>query len=380
MGCGTVFKLTPSAGKWKFNVVHTFELTDGANPYTDLLLDSAETLYGTTLNGGSKGLYGLGVAFKLSQSGKSWAETLLHSFDVKDGFRPSALISDVNGNLYGTASEGGIIGCNEQGCGVVFKITPQQRIGRPQQQQRSADLVIEITVATSQLHSLRVFSGTALISQLGTRGAIISSCSIARGCFCSGRQRHCLPWPQGRDCFTCSPKAWREESAEECSPRWTHFSWSVDRGCQLIRRHPQHLLMSFEYFGHVRDSEQVLQTLIQVDELQFALLPSRRQVNAYDRTETGTIHVGDIGQIQHDALAFRDEIPHCGLEHSRTGRCDPSDAMYESFLRSSHCFELQFWNWNWICGHGDLLGWKYQLNDSSTGELPFGAENQPNRA
>jgi len=89
--------------------------------------------------------------------------------------------------------------------------------------------------------------------------------------------------------------------------------------CQLIRSHAQHLLVSFEYLSHIRDSEQFLHTLVQVDELQFALLPSRREVNAYDRPETGTIHVGDISQIQHDALALWDEIPHRSLEHSRTG-------------------------------------------------------------
>jgi hypothetical protein len=37
--------------------------------------------------------------------------------------------------------------------------------------------------------------------------------------------------------------------------------------CPLIWGHPQHLLVSFEYLCHIRDPEQVLHTLAQVDQL-----------------------------------------------------------------------------------------------------------------
>jgi uncharacterized repeat protein (TIGR03803 family) len=120
-GGGTIFRLDSTG---KFRVLHTFTGgAGGADPFAGLVRDSAGNLYGTTYQGGGGGatcqtfLGGCGTAFKLSHAGTF---TVLHSFTGgKDGgwlFAP--LVLDTKGNLYGTATIGGI------GDGTVFKITP----------------------------------------------------------------------------------------------------------------------------------------------------------------------------------------------------------------------------------------------------------------
>jgi uncharacterized repeat protein (TIGR03803 family) len=133
-GCGVLFKLTPEG---KYTALYSFcahvqgNCADGAYPGSGLILDQKGNLYGTTYGGGiyNDGCpYGCAVAFKLTPDGK---ETVLYSFCAEtycaDGLWPHAgLILDQNGNLYGTASEGGAHNdCDYYGCGVVFKLTPK---------------------------------------------------------------------------------------------------------------------------------------------------------------------------------------------------------------------------------------------------------------
>ena len=119
-GCGTVFKMSQSNGTWVESVLYAFAGgNDGAMPYAGLTFDGANNLYGAT-NGG--GPYGSGTVFRLTagQSG-SWTESVLHAFTGgQDGSYPTGnLILDTAGNLYGTASKGGV-----KGYGVVFKLSP----------------------------------------------------------------------------------------------------------------------------------------------------------------------------------------------------------------------------------------------------------------
>jgi uncharacterized repeat protein (TIGR03803 family) len=131
-GCGTVFELSPqSDGGWKETTLYTFcsqsNCSDGEEPIAGpLVRDSDGNLYGTTYFGGSAacGRSGCGVVFKLDTSGK---ETILHTFTGDaDGANPWAgLTMDKAGNLYGAATQGGDLSCPiENGCGVVFRITP----------------------------------------------------------------------------------------------------------------------------------------------------------------------------------------------------------------------------------------------------------------
>jgi uncharacterized repeat protein (TIGR03803 family) len=123
LGCGTVFELTPSMGKWTFHLLHSFDGTDGDSPTAGLIFDSSGSLYGTTLAGGTGCTLGCGVVFKLSRSGGSWTETVLHTFHSKTGAVPyGSLIFDSSGTLFGTAAGGGQ--GPPPGYGVVFKISP----------------------------------------------------------------------------------------------------------------------------------------------------------------------------------------------------------------------------------------------------------------
>jgi uncharacterized repeat protein (TIGR03803 family) len=121
-GQGTVFELSPaSGGNWTETVLHSFTGgSDGGNPFAGVIFDAQGNIYGTTENGGTNGF---GVVFKLiPESGGTWTETVLHSFTGgTDGQYPdSLLVFDSAGNLYGTTFGGGA----PSGLGTVFKLRP----------------------------------------------------------------------------------------------------------------------------------------------------------------------------------------------------------------------------------------------------------------
>lgn len=122
-GAGKVFKLAPNgSGRWTETVLYSFKNdgTDGNTPLSGLIFDQAGNLYGTTAGGGAKGNYG--TVFQLTpNSGGTWTENVLHSFDVSDGYEPYTgnLIFDQSGNLYGGTNLGGLYGN-----GVVFQLIP----------------------------------------------------------------------------------------------------------------------------------------------------------------------------------------------------------------------------------------------------------------
>jgi uncharacterized repeat protein (TIGR03803 family) len=117
-GHGTVFEgsLTPKG--WKTKVLYSFnEQYDGQAPDAGLTMDTQGNLYGTTTLGGATTRYG--TVFKLSKSSSgSWAETILHSFDGRDGYNPIATLTFRDGWFYGTTLDGGNNG------GAVFRVRP----------------------------------------------------------------------------------------------------------------------------------------------------------------------------------------------------------------------------------------------------------------
>jgi uncharacterized repeat protein (TIGR03803 family) len=124
-GCGTVFKADPEG---KYTVLYSFTGgADGAVPYAGVTRDKKGNLYGTTVYGGDLSCgsgAGCGVVFKLDPAGK---ETVLYTFTGgADGATPyGGLVQDQEGNLYGTTFYGGDLSCGSRGgCGVVFKLDP----------------------------------------------------------------------------------------------------------------------------------------------------------------------------------------------------------------------------------------------------------------
>jgi uncharacterized repeat protein (TIGR03803 family) len=108
---GTVFKMSPNGDEY---------------PRGGLVMDAAGNLYGTTSQGGGHdGFYcyygGCGTIFKLTPSAKGvWTESIVHIFNSDDGTQPFAgLIQDSAGNLYGTAQGG-----DTYGAGVLFEVVP----------------------------------------------------------------------------------------------------------------------------------------------------------------------------------------------------------------------------------------------------------------
>jgi uncharacterized repeat protein (TIGR03803 family) len=122
---GTVFELTPgTGGGWSEKVLYSFGSLgqhDGSVPLGSLVFDAEGNLYGTTANGGNSTCdFGCGTVFELSPSTNGWSETILYNFTGgSDGSGPAAgLIFDPSGDLYGTASVGGL------GYGTIFMLSP----------------------------------------------------------------------------------------------------------------------------------------------------------------------------------------------------------------------------------------------------------------
>ncbi|MGA9354453.1 MAG: choice-of-anchor tandem repeat GloVer-containing protein [Terriglobales bacterium] len=110
-GCGTVFKINHKGVQ---TFLHAFGGSDGQSPNAGLVLDESGNVYGTTQYGGASGR---GAVFKVTAAGQ---ESVEYSFDGgADGAYPNGgLVRDAEGNLYGTAYQGGTYNC-----GTIFKIT-----------------------------------------------------------------------------------------------------------------------------------------------------------------------------------------------------------------------------------------------------------------
>src|SRR3989442_398809 len=116
-GTGTVFQVTLAGA---FTVLYTFTGgTDGDYPYAGVIQGADGNFYGTTYQGGASGA---GTVFRLTPAG---AITVLYAFTGgADGAYPyGGVILGTDGNLYGTASQGGAANA-----GIVFQLTPDGRL------------------------------------------------------------------------------------------------------------------------------------------------------------------------------------------------------------------------------------------------------------
>lgn len=117
-GGGTVFELTPSGNNYTFNLLYSLSGTpgDSCGPYASLTMDAVGNLWGTTY---CDGAYHVGSVFKLANTQNGWIYTSLHDFQPASGYAPISNVTfDSNGNLWGTASQGGNFP------GVVWMIKP----------------------------------------------------------------------------------------------------------------------------------------------------------------------------------------------------------------------------------------------------------------
>ena len=101
-GNGAVLKITPGG---MLTILHNFDFTDGAEPYGALVQGTDGNFYGTTSGGGLGGGYGYGTVFTITPGGTL---TTLHSFDNTDGENPwGGLLQGTDGKFYGTTFGGG---------------------------------------------------------------------------------------------------------------------------------------------------------------------------------------------------------------------------------------------------------------------------------
>jgi len=125
-GSGTIFQLTHCPnGKWMEHVLYRFlDRNDGSEPRGSLLFDHKGDLYGTASGGG---MAGNGTLFRLRPSGKSWIFMQAYEYKASpDGAYPTGKLTlDRIGNLYGTTQYGGSgQACGNFRCGIVFEISP----------------------------------------------------------------------------------------------------------------------------------------------------------------------------------------------------------------------------------------------------------------
>jgi uncharacterized repeat protein (TIGR03803 family) len=113
--CGTIFSMAATGASFK--ILYKFlGNNDGVTPSSNLVMDQAGALYGSTLGGS----YHFGIVYKLVNTKGTWKKTTLHIFTGgADMDSPSALVLDAKtSTLYGTAKGVTDTDC----CGSVFSI------------------------------------------------------------------------------------------------------------------------------------------------------------------------------------------------------------------------------------------------------------------
>lgn len=113
-GCGTVFKISPAGS---FRILHTFSgfPFDGAGPGTNLVIDPAGVVIGTTnkaTNSGDGGsLFAISPAGTFSNVTEFFPKAL-------QGYPVGNIVRDAAGNVYGMTALAGGLGGPEQGAGI----------------------------------------------------------------------------------------------------------------------------------------------------------------------------------------------------------------------------------------------------------------------
>jgi hypothetical protein len=117
--CGLVFELEKN-NNYAPVILYSFAATtgqnaDGCSP-GNVALDQHGNVLGATCAGGASGW---GTVYQLSRE-HGWEETILHSFNYKDGYCPQAL-TEGDGRWFGTTTFGGTLGE-----GTIFEISGEK--------------------------------------------------------------------------------------------------------------------------------------------------------------------------------------------------------------------------------------------------------------
>jgi len=117
---GNVYQLVPGTSGWTENILHQFELlSDGGTPYAGIVIDTAGNLFGATTEGGQGGTNGGGTVFEISPNGSSWTFNTIASlagWNISGSFRNLLLVSA--NTIYGTTHCDGT-----STAGTIFKLT-----------------------------------------------------------------------------------------------------------------------------------------------------------------------------------------------------------------------------------------------------------------
>jgi hypothetical protein len=129
-GCGAIYQWKPGARRQPTMLYSFSGTTDGAGPGGKLVFDGQGNLYGAAGFAGDLTAcfqQGCGVVYKLTPTSSGfWAQTVLHTFEGgTDGITPLSVVVDGNGNIFGLTRDGGGFSCSGGlQCGTVFELSP----------------------------------------------------------------------------------------------------------------------------------------------------------------------------------------------------------------------------------------------------------------
>jgi hypothetical protein len=129
-GCGAIYEWKPGSHRQPAMLYSFSGSTDGAGPGGRLVFDAQGNLYGAAGFAGDLNAcfqQGCGVVYKLSPTSSGfWTQTVLYTFEGgTDGITPISVMLDAQGNIFGLTRDGGGNSCSGgQECGTVFELTP----------------------------------------------------------------------------------------------------------------------------------------------------------------------------------------------------------------------------------------------------------------
>jgi uncharacterized repeat protein (TIGR03803 family) len=131
-GQGALYKYVPAVNGQlaTYSILYSFggSTTTGSYPNGNLIFDASGDIYGVTNGGGDAD--GDGVAYMLAPGSPAWTESILYAFNATNGINPIGGLTwnHKTNQLYGTASSGNQ---HPAGDGSVIVLSPPTKKGGP---------------------------------------------------------------------------------------------------------------------------------------------------------------------------------------------------------------------------------------------------------